>query len=91
VKIEMVGALVLINVETGSEVEVLKMLRKIEGVVEAFAVYGNYDIVAKVQADKIERLNWIVTSKIRKVENVKSTLTMIIIDERSLGLEWIRT
>jgi len=87
----MVGALVLINVETGSEVEVLKMLRKIEGVVEAFAVYGNYDIVAKVQADKIERLNWIVTSKIRKVENVKSTLTMIIIDERSLGLEWIRT
>jgi len=87
----MVGALVLINVETGSEVEVLKMLRKIEGVVEAFAVYGSYDIVAKVQADKIERLNWIITSKIRKVENVKSTLTMIIIDERSLGLEWIRT
>ncbi|MEM3404528.1 MAG: Lrp/AsnC ligand binding domain-containing protein [Nitrososphaeria archaeon] len=87
----MVGALVLINVEMGSEAEVLKTMRKVDGVVEAFAVYGTYDIAAKVQADSIGRLNEIITRKIRKIENVKSTLTMIIIDEKSLGLEWIRT
>jgi len=87
----MIGALILINVEMGAEGEVLKALRKMEGVVEAFAVYGNYDIVVKVQAENIGKLNEIVTGKIRKIENVKSTQTMIIVDERSLGLEWIRT
>ncbi len=87
----MAGALVLINVEMSSEVDVLKAIRKIEGVVEAFAVYGAYDIAARVQADTIEKLDEIITGKIRKIENVKSTLTMMIIDERSLGLEWMRT
>jgi|YelNatPaOPRAMG01_1025707.scaffolds.fasta_scaffold18889_4 DNA-binding Lrp family transcriptional regulator len=87
----MITALVLINVEMGSEGEVLKALRKMDGVVEAFAVYGNYDVVAKVQAESLEKLNQIVTGKIRKMENVKATQTMIVVDEKSLGLEWIRT
>jgi len=87
----MITALVLINVEMGSESEVLKALRKMDGVVEAFAVYGNYDVVAKVQAESLEKLNQIVTGRIRKLENVKATQTMIVVDEKSLGLEWIRT
>lgn len=84
-------ALVLINVELGSEAEVLKALRKVEGVVEAFAVYGIYDIVARVKADAMDKLNEIVASHIRRIENVRSTLTMIRIDESSLGMEWMRT
>ncbi len=87
----MVNAIVLINVEVGYEGEVLKAIRKVDGVKEALAVYGNYDIVAKVEAESIEKLNNIITGKIRKMDNVKSTQTMIVIDERSLGLEWIRT
>ncbi|MEM2179458.1 MAG: Lrp/AsnC ligand binding domain-containing protein [Nitrososphaeria archaeon] len=87
----MVNAIVLINVEIGYEGEVLKAIRKVEGVKEALAVYGNYDIVAKVEAESIEKLNQIITGKIRKLDNVKSTQTMIVVDERSLGLEWIRT
>ncbi|MCX8189190.1 MAG: Lrp/AsnC ligand binding domain-containing protein [Nitrososphaeria archaeon] len=87
----MVRAIVLINVEIGYEGEVLNSIRKVEGVIEALAVYGNYDIVAKVEAGSIEKLNQIITGKIRKIENVKSTQTMIVVDERSLGLEWIRT
>ena len=46
----MIGAIVLINVEVGSEAEVLKYLKKVEGVEEVFAVYGAYDIVARVKA-----------------------------------------
>ncbi|MEM1985701.1 MAG: Lrp/AsnC ligand binding domain-containing protein [Nitrososphaeria archaeon] len=87
----LVNAIVLINVEIGYEGEVLKAIRKVEGVKEALAVYGNYDIVAKVEAESIEKLNQIITGKIRKLDNVKSTQTMIVVDERSLGLEWIRT
>ena len=87
----MVTALVLINVEMGLEGEVLKALRKMDGVIEAFAVYGNYDVIAKIQVESLEKLNQIVTGKIRKMEAVKATQTMIVVDEKSLGLEWIRT
>ncbi|MGQ9781356.1 MAG: Lrp/AsnC ligand binding domain-containing protein [Nitrososphaeria archaeon] len=84
-------AIVLINVEIGSEADVLKALKKIEGVEQAFAVYGIYDVVANVKADALDKLNDIVTKQIRKIENIKSTTTMIVIDESRLGLEWIRT
>ncbi|MEM1550973.1 MAG: Lrp/AsnC ligand binding domain-containing protein [Candidatus Bathyarchaeia archaeon] len=74
-------AFVLINSEVGSEVEVLKELRKVEGVEEAYSVYGVYDIVVKVKADSMEKLKDIVTWKIRRLNKVRSTLTMIVIEE----------
>ena len=46
----MTTAYVLINAETGSDIDVLKSLRKVEGVSEACLVYGVYDLVAKVTA-----------------------------------------
>lgn len=70
-------AFVLINTELGSESDVLNDLKKVQGVDEVFAVYGTYDIVAKVKADTMERLKEIVTVRIRKVDNVKATLTLM--------------
>jgi len=49
-------AFVLINAEIGSESEILKELRKMEHVKEAYLVYGVYDIVAKVEADTMDKL-----------------------------------
>jgi DNA-binding Lrp family transcriptional regulator len=54
-------AFVLINTEIGSEADVLKDLKKVEGVEEANAVYGVYDIIARVKADTMDRLKEIVT------------------------------
>jgi DNA-binding Lrp family transcriptional regulator len=70
-------AFVLINTELGSETDVLKDLKKVEGVDEVFAVYGTYDIVAKVKAATMDRLKEIVTVRIRKVNNVRATLTLM--------------
>jgi DNA-binding Lrp family transcriptional regulator len=70
-------AFVLINTELGSENDVLQNLKKVDGVNEVFAVYGTYDIVAKVKADTMERLKEIVTVRIRKVNNVRATLTLM--------------
>lgn len=78
-------AFVLINSEIGSEGEVLNELRKVEGVEEAYSVYGVYDIVAKVKADSMEKLKDIVTWKIRRLNKVRSTLTMIVIEEMKRG------
>ncbi len=78
-------AYVLLNVEAGAESEVLKAIRSIEGVKEAYAVYGVYDIIAKVETKSMDELKDIVTWHIRKIEKVRSTLTMITMEGFTKG------
>ena len=73
-------AYVLINSEIGAEEEVLAELKKIKNVKEAYVVYGVYDVIAKVKADSMDKLKDIVTWQIRRLEKVRSTLTMIVIE-----------
>jgi len=74
-------AFVLINTEIGSEADVLRDLKKVEGVEAAFAVYGVYDIIASVKAESMDKLKEIVTWRIRRLDKVRSTLTMIVVEE----------
>jgi DNA-binding Lrp family transcriptional regulator len=73
-------AFVLINVDSGSEDVVLKQLREIGFVEEAYVSYGVYDLIIKVKAEKMEDLKEIVTYKIRTINNVRSTLTLILVE-----------
>ena len=73
-------AFVLINAEIGSEDEVVTELRKIANVKESYVVYGVYDIVAKVEAESMDKLKEIVTWKIRRLDRVRTTLTMIVVE-----------
>jgi DNA-binding Lrp family transcriptional regulator len=73
-------AFVLINAEIGSEEEVLKELQKVEGVIEAFVVYGVYDVVAKIRSDTMDKLKDVVTWHVRRLNKVRSTLTMIVVE-----------
>jgi len=74
-------AFVLINVESGSEDEVLKELKTIEGVDEAYFSYGVYDLITKVKADSMDKLKELVTRRIRTLSKVRSTLTLIMMEE----------
>ncbi len=74
-------AFVLINVESGSEDEVLKEIKKLEGIEEAYFSYGVYDLVTKIKADTMEQLKELVTRKIRALSKVRSTLTLIMMEE----------
>ena len=76
----MATTFVLINTETGSEKEVLDELKKIDAVKESYMVFGVYDIVAKIAADTLDELKEIVTWKVRIIDKVRSTLTMIVIE-----------
>lgn len=73
-------AFVLINTEIGSEDEVQEALTKIVTVKEAHVVYGVYDVVAKVEAESLEKLKEVVTWNIRRLNRVRSTLTMIVME-----------
>jgi len=75
-------AFILINTEIGSESEVLKELRKVEGIEDALAVYGVYDIVVRAKAETMDKLKEIITWRIRRLNKVRSTLTMIVVEER---------
>ena len=72
-------AFVLINTEIGAEEEVMNELRKIPNVKEAYVVYGVYDIVAKVEADSMDKLKEIVSWRVRRLDKVRSTLTMLVV------------
>jgi len=77
----MPSAFVLINVETGAEDSVLKQVRKIGMVEESYVSYGVYDLIVRVRADSMEELKDTVTHKIRAINEVRSSLTLILMEE----------
>jgi DNA-binding Lrp family transcriptional regulator len=72
-------AFVLINAEIGSEGEVLKDLKAIPEVQEAHMVYGVYDIIARIETETMQDLKDTISWKIRRLDKVRSTLTMIVV------------
>jgi DNA-binding Lrp family transcriptional regulator len=78
---KMQKAIVLFNIESGSETQVQKNIKKVEGVEEAYFSYGVYDLVAKVRADSMEALKGIISDKLRQIEKVRSTTSLILVEE----------
>lgn len=74
----MFTAYVLINTEIGSESDVLEALKKVEGVEEAHNLWGVYDIIARIKAETMDKLTFIITKKIGKIGRVNAKLTMVI-------------
>jgi DNA-binding Lrp family transcriptional regulator len=68
-------AYLLINSEEYNP-KLMKALMGIKGVEEAYPVYGVYDIVVRTRADTMDKLKE-THDKIRRLEKVRSTLTMI--------------
>ncbi len=75
----MATAFVLINAEIGAESDVLKELKEIPEVKEAHMVYGVYDIIARVETETMQELKDVISWKIRRLDKVRSTLTMIVV------------
>jgi len=73
-------AYVLINCNIGSEESVMSQLKEIDLVKEVHGTFGPYDVLVVVEADTVESLRDIITWKIRKIEKIRSTLTMMIIE-----------
>lgn len=74
-------ALVLITVDSGTDIEVVKELKKVSNVKEIYEVYGAYDIIVMVEGDSTAKIKETVFNKIRRLDHVKSTLTMMIVED----------
>ena len=73
----MAKAYVLINSEIGGEQEVVDQLKSMPEVVEVSVVYGVYDVIVKLESNSMETLKELITSKVRHMNKVRSTMTMI--------------
>jgi len=69
---------VLLNTEPSQMESVLEEIKEIDGVEEAYMVYGIYDICAKVKTEIPQELKGIV-QKIRSQDNVLSTLMLMVV------------
>tara|TARA_B100001245_G_scaffold222826_1_gene195244 strand:+ start:991 stop:1230 length:240 start_codon:yes stop_codon:yes gene_type:complete len=79
----MAEAYVLINCEIGSEEKVIADLKTVDGVIEVHGTFGAYDVLAKVESAQVETLRETITWKIRKIDKIRSTLTLMGIEGQS--------
>jgi DNA-binding Lrp family transcriptional regulator len=68
----------LINTEIGSEYTVLEALKNAEGIEEAHRVIGVYDVVARIKAETMDKLKFIVTKIVGGNEKITAKLTVLI-------------
>ena len=72
-------AYVLVSCDLGFDAEIIEELKHLSDVKEAHGIFGAYDILAKVESANVENLRETMTKKIRKIDKVKSTLTLMVI------------
>jgi len=80
-------AYVLINSDLGTDESIISKIKEIlkdEKDIEftTQGVYGIYDIVLKISSDNTDVLRNIITYKIRKINKVQSTLTMMVVEQQ---------
>ena len=73
-------AYVLLNSELGQDSTVETSLKDVPEVKEVYAVYGVYDFIVKVEAEGMSELKDIITNTIRRIQNVRSSLTLITVE-----------
>ena len=69
-------AYILISCDIGKEHELASQLRQFDDIGSVMITYGDYDIVIEAQTEKSEQMDDLITSKIRKLEKIRSTITL---------------
>ena len=96
----MVTAIILIEAERARIQAVGEALADFEGISEVYTVAGRYDLVAMVRVARNEDLADLVTGRLRDLDGIESTETLIsfrawsrhdLESLFSLGLEWPAT
>ena len=78
----MAKVLVCINTDVDSAKEVVQKLRAFKDVKEVSLVCGVYDIIAKVEGETIYEVSKFINRRIRKLDKVKSTLSLLLLDAK---------
>ena len=76
-------AYVLITCDLGTEEAVIEYLKHIDSVKEVHGTFGAYVIIVKVENQERDKIRDTIIWNIRKLEHVRSTLTLMVIPEQN--------
>lgn len=76
----MIQAYVLLNCDMGTEEATIHKLKDVKLVKEVQGTFGAYDILAKLESQSSEELNKVITTKIRHLENIRTTTTLLTVE-----------
>jgi DNA-binding Lrp family transcriptional regulator len=70
-------AYVLLNSELGQESKIIEALEDVEEITKIYSLYGIYDLIIEMEAETMDKVKEIVFNRVRRLENVKSTITLL--------------
>ena len=73
-------AYILIEIQTGEIHEVVKQMRRVDGVIEASMTFGPYDAIAVVEAEDVNQIGRIMANDIQPIPGVLETLTCLALE-----------
>lgn len=71
-------AYILVNTERGKEQDIYESINDLEEVANAHIIFGEWDLIARVQVENSEALGTLILDKIRPLSGVTLTSTLII-------------
>ncbi len=75
----MVIAYVLVNTYPGKEEEVAEKISKVESVVEMYTLFGEYDMIVKLESKSYPDIESIVVRKLRPIQGILDTKTLTVV------------
>lgn len=78
----LVRAFIIIHCSVSDEFDILTKLKEIPEVVEADVLMGSFEILATVVAPTYNEISEIASMKIRKLKNIKSTITLNVVENQ---------
>jgi DNA-binding Lrp family transcriptional regulator len=76
----MISAVILVNTQVGEESKVLECIKRVEGVEEAHALWGIYDLFVKIKAQSVDKLKEIIKFSLRQLAGVSNVLTLMVVE-----------
>ena len=74
-----IAAYILIQTQAGQAAIVAAALRDVPGVSEAASLAGPYDVIARAQAQDLDQLARLVTSRVQVLDGVRQTMTCLVV------------
>jgi len=74
-------AFVLLNTELGMESKIIEALNGVEEITNIHSLYGIYDLIIEMEAETMDKIKETVFNKVRRLDNVKSTITLLTYGE----------
>jgi DNA-binding Lrp family transcriptional regulator len=70
----------MLTSEIGEDSQVKAWLKQVENVKEVYSVYGCYDFLVKIETESLEEMKSVVSNHIRQIPNIRSTVTLRVVE-----------